>query len=208
MKRVLNIAVIGMAAALLAACTPSDIKASQSMEIPEGAILETGTRETWTMPESSQYTIPAEAETGEKGGPGAMATTAVDYSYYPSDKQPVIADGETAITQVIIYKAVLGGVDQDFDSVEECNAESLIDAMVRNGAIKEGAEVKDFEVTDRIGTLELSELKGVFYKATEEEVVASVVNTFIDNLDLDALHLIVGDKDYGEMGFTSEFDAI
>ena len=42
----------------------------------------------------------------------------------------------------------------------------------------------------------------------EEEVVASVVNTFIDNLDLDALHLIVGDKDYGEMGFTSEFDAI
>ena len=63
MKRVFNIAVIGMAAALLAACTPSDIKASQSMEIPEGAILETGTRETWTMPESSQYTIPAEAET-------------------------------------------------------------------------------------------------------------------------------------------------
>jgi len=207
-RKILYIAVIGMAAAVLAACTPSDIKASQSMEIPEGAILETGTRETWTMPESSQYTIPAEAETGEKGGPGAMATTAVDYSYYPSDKQPVIADGETAITQVIIYKAVLGGIDQDFDAVEECNAESLIDAMIRSGALKEGAEVLSFEVTDRVGTLELSEMNGVFYKATEEEVVASVVNTFIDNLDLDALHLIVGDKDYGEMGFTSEFDAI
>lgn len=208
MRKILHVAVIGMAAAVLAACTPSDIKASQSMEIPEGAILETGTRETWTMPESSQYTIPAEAETGEKGGPGAMATTAVDYSYYPSDKQPVIADGETAITQVIIYKAVLGGIDQDFDAVEECNAESLIDAMIRSGALKEGAEVLSFEVTDRVGTLELSEMNGVFYKATEEEVVASVVNTFIDNLDLDALHLIVGDKDYGEMGFTSEFDAI
>ncbi len=208
MRKILHITVIGMVAAVLAACTPSDIKASQSMEIPEGAILETGTRETWTMPESSQYTIPAEAETGEKGGPGAMATTAVDYSYYPSDKQPVIADGETAITQVIIYKAVLGGIDQDFDAVEECNAESLIDAMIRSGALKEGAEVLSFEVTDRVGTLELSEMNGVFYKATEEEVVASVVNTFIDNLDLDALHLIVGDKDYGEMGFTSEFDAI
>ncbi|MBR2532932.1 MAG: hypothetical protein IKE56_09835 [Lachnospiraceae bacterium] len=206
MKRLFNIVLAGMAAMLLFGCTPSDIKASQSVEIPAGAILETGTRETWTMPETSQYTIPADAETGEKGGPGAMQTTEVDYSYYPSDKQPVVADDETATTQVIIYKAVLGGIDQDFDAVEECNAQSLIDAMIRNGAIKEGCEVISFDVENKAGKLELSSLKGVFYKATEDEVVASVVNTFIDNFDLDTLKLIVGDKDYGEMGFTSDYD--
>ena len=206
MKRLFNIVLAGMAAMLLFGCTPSDIKASQSVEIPAGAILETGTRETWTMPETSQYTIPADAETGEKGGPGAMQTTEVDYSYYPSDKQPVVADDETATTQVIIYKAVLGGIDQDFDAVEECNAQSLIDAMIRNGAIKEGCEVISFDVENKAGKLELSSLKGVFYKATEDEVVASVVNTFIDNFNLDTLKLIVGDKDYGEMGFTSDYD--
>ncbi len=206
MKRLFNIILAGMAATLLFGCTPSDIKASQSVEIPAGAILETGTRETWTMPETSKYTIPADAETGEKGGPGAMQTTEVDYSYYPSDKQPVIADDETATTQVIIYKAVLGGIDQDFDAVEECNAQSLIDAMIRNGAIKEGCEVISFDVENKTGKLELNSLKGVFYKATEDEVVVSVVNTFIDNFDLDTLKLIVGDKDYGEKGFTSDYD--
>ncbi len=36
--------------------------------------------------------------------------------------------------------------------------------------------------------------------------MASVVNTFIDKFDLDTLKLIVGDKDYGEMGFTSDYD--
>ena len=191
---------------LLFGCTPSDIKASQSVEIPAGAILETTTVPSWTMPETSKYTIPADAETGEKGGPGAMETTEVDYSYYPDDKQPVIADDETATTQVIIYKAVLGGIDQDFDAVEECDAPSLIEAMIRNGAIKDGCEVIFFEVNGRAGELELSSLKGVFYKATEEEVVASVVNTFIDNFDLDTLKLVVGDKDYGEMGFNSDYD--
>ena len=206
MKRLFNIVLAGMAAMLLFGCTPSDIKASQSMEIPAGAILETGTRETWTMPETSKYTIPADAETGEKGGPGAMETTEVDYSYYPDDTQPVIADDETATTQVIIYKAVLGGIDQDFDAVEECDAQSLIDAMIRNGAIKDGCEVIFFDAVDGAGELELSSLSGVYYKATEEEVVVSVVNTFIDNFDLDTLKLIVGDKDYGEMGFTSDYD--
>lgn len=206
MKKLLNIVFLGALSLLLFGCTPSDIKASQSIEIPEGAVIETGTQETWTMPESSKYVIPADAETGEKGGPGAMATTAVDYSYYPDSKQPVIADGETATTQVIIYKAVLGGVDQDFDAVEECTAETLIDAMIRNGAIKDSCKVVSFDVSGSAGVLELTSLKGVYYKATEEEVVASVVNTFIDNFNLDSLKLVVGEKDYGEMGFISDYD--
>ncbi len=206
MKNLLNIVLLGAAAMLLFGCSPSNIKASQSIEIPAGAVIETGTQETWTMPESSKYVIPENAETGEMGGPGAMDTTAVDYSFYPDSKQPVIADGETAITQVIIYKAVLGGVDQDFDAVEECNAESLIAAMIKNGAIKDNCEVVSFDVADGIGELKLSALNGVYYKATEEEVIASVVNTFIDNFSLKGLKLTVGDKDYGEMGFISDYD--
>lgn len=206
MKKLLNIVLLGALSMLLFGCTPSDIKASQSIEIPEGAVIQTSAQETWTMPESSKYVIPADAETGEKGGPGAMATTEVDYSYYPDSKQPVIADGETATTQVIIYKAVLGGVDQDFDAVEECTAETLIDAMIRNGAIKDSCKVVSFDVSGTTGVLELTSLKGVFYKATEEEVVASVVNTFIDNFNLDSLKLVVGEKDYGEMGFISDYD--
>ena len=81
---------------MLFGCSPSEIKASRRIEIPAGAVIETGTRETWTMPETSKYTIPADAETGEAGGPGAMATTASTIPFIRRASSPVIADGETA----------------------------------------------------------------------------------------------------------------
>ena len=65
MKKLINIVILGISAMMLFGCAPSEIKASQEVSIPAGAVIETGTRETWTMPETSKYTIPADAETGE-----------------------------------------------------------------------------------------------------------------------------------------------
>ncbi len=205
MKIFCYIALMGLAARTLFGCTPSTIEVQPSGEIPEGAVMESSTLPKMTLPETTKYTIPADAETGEHGGPGAMETTAEDFSYFPEDKRPENQEND-GTTLVIVYKVVDGGIDQDFDSVEVCDAQSLIDAMVRTGAIREGTKVESFEVKDGNAVLKLDQLTAMAYKADENAVAAAVVNTFIDNLDLNEVQLIIGDKDYGALGYSSEFD--
>ena len=204
MKALKYIAVLALSALTLYGCSPSTIEVETSQEIPEGAIMESSTLPKMTLPETTKYTIPADAETGEQGGPGAMATTQADYSYYPEDKRP--HEGDSEGTLVIVYKVVDGGIDQDFESVEVCDAQSLIDAMVRVGAIKEGTKVESFEVDGKSAVLKLDQVSAVAYKAKEEAVAAGIANTFIDNLDLEEVQLVIGDKDYGKLSFSSEYD--
>ncbi len=205
MKIIRYIAVIGMAALLLAGCRPSTIEVQPSGSIPEGAVMESTTLPKMTLPETTKYTIPADAETGEQGGPGAMQTSAADYSYFPEDKRPENQENDGS-TLVIIYKVVNGVIDQDFDSVEVCDAASLIQSMINCGAIREGTEVLSFDVTGKSGLLVLNELNAAAPNADEKMVAASVVNTFIDNLDLEEVQLVVGGEDYGKLGYSTEYD--
>ena len=103
MKKFLNILMLSAAALMLFGCTPSTIRESGAPEdFPDGVVIEKNTTAAMTLPETSKYTIPADAETGENGGPGAMETTAVDRSYYPEDKQHGESVEENG-TMIIVY---------------------------------------------------------------------------------------------------------
>ena len=209
MKRFLNKLVIGAAAISLFGCTPSSIQESNpdDMMMPDGVVIERNPTAAMTLPESSSYTIPDDAPTGENGGPGAMATTAVDYSYYPEDKRPSESAEEQG-TMIIIYIPGPKGITTSFDYVDTCDAESELQALKNNNAITESVELVSFEVNDaeRSAVLEISEAASVYAAASEEEVVAAVANTFIDNFSLDEIDMIVGGEDLGYMGFSQEFD--
>ena len=135
MKRFLNKLVIGAAAISLFGCTPSSIQESNpdDMMMPDGVVIERNPTAAMTLPESSSYTIPDDAPTGENGGPGAMATTAVDYSYYPEDKRPSESAEEQG-TMIIIYIPGPKGITTSFDYVDTCDAESVLQALKNNNA--------------------------------------------------------------------------
>ncbi len=207
MKKIANIVLMtAAAAALLAGCSPSTITNEETSFIPDGAVIASEAETTWTLPETKEYVIPENAPTGEAGGPGAMETTAVDYSSYPKDKQPVAAEpGDENKTLIILYRQTDLGLEQDFDAVDTCDAASLIEALAKNGAFKEGSKVTDFTVDDdKVGHLTLDKLD-IYGTRDEEVVVAGIANTFIDNLQLKALELKAGDKDYGVLEFNSEY---
>lgn len=211
MKKLANIILFGAAAALLAGCSPSNIANEETEFIPEDAVIATEAETTWTLPETKEYVIPDDAPTGENGGPGAMETTAVDYSMYPADKQPVAATPEEEnTTQIILYRQTDLGLSQDFDAVDVCDADSLIAALAKNGAFKDGTEVVDFTVEedgngDKHGTLKLNKLD-IYSSRNEDIVVAGIANTFIDNLWIKDIDIIIGDKDYGVLEYTNEYD--
>lgn len=209
MKRFLNKLVIGTVAISLFGCTPSSIQESNpdDMMMPDGVVIERNPTAAMTLPESSSYTIPDDAPTGENGGPGAMSTTAVDYSYYPEDKRPSESAEEQG-TMIILYIPGPKGITTSFDYVDTCDAESVLQALKNNNAITESVELVSFEVNDaeRSAVLEISEAASVYAAASEEEVVTAVVNTFIDNFSLDEIDMIVSGEDLGYMGFSQEFD--
>lgn len=198
MKKLLNFVLLGTAAAIITGCTPSTIKNEETQFIPEGATISQETSESWTLPETSKYVIPENAETGEHGGPGAMETTAVDYSVYPEGKRPVAASPEEENkTLIIIYRQTDMGLQQDFDAVDECNADTLIESMTKNGAFKAGTKVTDFTVDgDNVGHITLDKLS-IYSTRDEETVLRGIANTFIDNLGLSSLQITVGGEDKG-----------
>ena len=206
LKKIVNIVLMAAAAAVLAGCSPSTITNEETSYIPDGAVIPSEAETTWTLPETKEYVIPENAPTGEAGGPGAMETTAVDYSMYPKDKQPVAAEpGDENKTLVILYRQTDLGLSQDFDSVDTCDADSLIEALSKNGAFKEGSKVTEFTVDDdKVGHLKLDKLD-IYSTRDEDVVVAGIANTFIDNLQLKALELTVGDKSYGTLEFNTEY---
>ena len=205
MKKAIRLLPAVLAAFALAACTPSNIQSEETLPsgVPEDVVrVSKGAEESKETMSSTQstYSIPADAPTGVDGGPGVMQTNAVnDKENYPADKQIV---GAQTGTSICLYEIGDNGLSQLFDTVETADAASIVAAMVENNILAEGTEVEDFSVADGVGTLKLNQLKAVYPDAKEEEAVAAVVNTFVENLNLSALDLIAGDKDYGAKAYT------
>lgn len=211
MKRFLNAVILGLTALTLFGCNPSSSQESSS-EIPsdeiEGLLIPRNTTAYMTLPETSKYVIPEGAETGENGGPGAMSTTAVDYSYYPDDKRPVESSEEQG-TMIILYVPGAKGLTTVFDYVDACDAESVLQALKDNNALTGDVDLVSFEISEdgRSAEIEITDSTAVYAAASEDMVVTAVANTYIDNFSLDEIKVIVGGADMGTRGFSQEYEA-
>ena len=218
----LRISMLLAAAALsLAACTPSNITAEESTSVPEGVMATEGETISLKDRPTVEYVIPEDAPTGVDGGPGVMETTAVDNSFYPDDKQSpqttAEAEGEEAV--VCLYGVNDTGVVQTMAEAAGMDADSLIAAMVEEGILAAGTEVSSFsqegagtEVSSfsqegNTAELALNQLEAVYQDASEEQILACVVNTMTENLGLESISVKAGDKDYGQQSYTDEYNA-
>lgn len=206
----LRISMLLTAAALsLAACTPSNITAEESTSVPEGVMATEGETISLKDRPTVEYVIPEDAPTGVDGGPGVMETTAVDNSFYPDDKQSpqttAEAEGEEAV--VCLYGVNDTGVVQTMAEAAGMDADSLIAAMVEEGILAEGTEVSSFSQEGNTAELALNQLEAVYQDASEEQILACVVNTMTENLGLESISVKAGDKDYGQQSYTDEYNA-
>ena len=206
----LRISMLLAAAALsLAACTPSNITAEESTSVPEGVMATEGETISLKDRPTVEYVIPEDAPTGVDGGPGVMETTAVDNSFYPDDKQSpqttAEAEGEEAV--VCLYGVNDTGVVQTMAEAAGMDADSLIAAMVEEGILAEGTEVSSFSQEGNTAELALNQLEAVYLDASEEQILACVVNTMTENLGLESISVKAGDKDYGQQSYTDEYNA-
>ena len=206
----LRISMLLAAAALsLAACTPSNITAEESTSVPEGVMATEGETISLKDRPTVEYVIPEDAPTGVDGGPGVMETTAVDSSFYPDDKQSpqttAEAEGEEAV--VCLYGVNDTGVVQTMAEAAGMDADSLIAAMVEEGILAAGTEVSSFSQEGNTAELALNQLEAVYQDASEEQILACVVNTMTENLGLESISVKAGDKDYGQQSYTDEYNA-
>ena len=206
----LRISMLLAAAALsLAACTPSNITAEESTSVPEGVMATEGETISLKDRPTVEYVIPEDAPTGVDGGPGVMETTAVDNSFYPDDKQSpqttAEAEGEEAV--VCLYGVNDTGVVQTMAEAAGMDADSLIAAMVEEGILAAGTEVSSFSQEGNTAELALNQLEAVYQDASEEQILACVVNTMTENLGLESISVKAGDKDYGQQSYSDEYNA-
>ena len=209
MKKLRISMLLAAAAFSLAACTHSYITAEESTSVPEGVMATEGETISLKDRPTVEYVIPEDAPTGVDGGPGVMETTAVDNSFYPDDKQSpqttAEAEGEEAV--VCLYGVNDTGVVQTMAEAAGMDADSLIAAMVEEGILAAGTEVSSFSQEGSTAELALNQLEAVYQDASEEQILACVVNTMTENLGLESISVKAGDKDYGQQSYTDEYNA-
>ena len=188
----------------LTACKQSELKSSEGG--PSMAVEETKEKLHYIVPQTTPA-MPEELRTKEGIGPDwVQIDPEKEYELYPDDKKPTPKEEQEQGTLVCVYMIQDGLVNQTFDIVEEVNAETLTDCLIKNAVLKSDASVVSFENRNGAGTLELTALTSGYYKAREEVLLACIGNTFIENLELDTLELKVAGKTYGPMEFTYEYD--
>ena len=206
MKKIVSFTIAALTVLTLSACTPSDISSGESTQVPEG-VTETQTRETMSLKDrpTVEYSIPADAPTGENGGPGVMETTAVDDSYYPEDKRS--SGNESAETEIAcLYVPGEDGVVQSLTDVSSMDADGLIAGLVNEGAIGPGTEVEAFSQAGSTASLKLNQLTAAAPNISEDVLLACIVNTFTENLGVDSVTVTAGDKNYGTLSYTDEYN--
>ena len=210
-KAILGLIMIAGLMAALTACGGSKTEESTVAEGMEGAvvgdILSQTTQAEGLLETDSTYSIPADAPTGVNGGPGMMETQEATINpNYPEDKQ----QGEAAQegTMICLYAAANYGIYQLFDTVDVCDADSLIAAMINNDVVEADTEVEAFSNEGGDAVLKLNTLKAGYDSASEEQIVTCICNTFIENLGLNSIELEVGGESYGQRTFVDDYAAI
>ena len=121
---------------------------------------------------------------------GAAAQTAPDGVVEDAEPAQIITvyhsnDDATGAVQT------LDGLDGD-----AITAEGLVDKLIEYGVLDEGTEVVDFTISDKVGTLDLSQVPSSLGTSGELIMLTCIGNTFVENFELDSLKLLVNGDNY------------
>ena len=207
MKKVRRAALLAItAAALLAACSGA---ADRKVDSGEIVVPEMSSED--LLVSSLEFLLQDETEEAEESGdnpeaglnePHASDETAEGKEEDRDD----LTEPERISTadEAVIYYGNAGSYDlnQEIIQVEEKTAEELLDALARHNIVSLDTKVLSFEEKEDEGAkvlhLELSKAAGEYLKTMSREaeciIIASVVNTFLENYDADRVYIAVDGK--------------
>lgn len=122
------------------------------------------------------------ASTMEQGTTGGASDKVPDPNVEPMD-----------LVSVYVNNAESTGLKKNMDAVESLDAQSLVDKLIEFDMLQEGTEVLKYEAKDGIGSLDLSQIPELDQESMSL-LLASIGNTFIENMELDELALTVKGK--------------
>lgn len=181
MKRI-TMCFIGVLMVLsLAACTPTPDKPTTETPTPEASPGKPTTKASSGMP-TTLGTEPA----------GSVSEAATGGA---SDKVPDPNAEPMEIISVYCANQDGTGLNQAMDAVAELTPQSLIDKLIEYGILEDGTKVLKFDSDNGVGTLDISKLSAS-KTMSENLILTSIGNTFIENFKLDKLKLLVNGKRY------------
>ena len=121
-----------------------------------------------------------------------------------SDKVPDPNVEPVDIVSIYSQNQEKTGLNKEMDSVEKLEAQALVDKLVEYGQLPEGTKAISFEMKEKVGTLDLSDLPQLDEKDMALTVI-SIGNTFIENFELDELKLKVGGTDFEDLTFDTGY---
>ena len=116
-----------------------------------------------------------------------------------ADKMKPVEDAEPAqIITVYHSNDDATGAVQTLDGLDgdAITAEGLVDKLIEYGVLDEGTEVDDFTISDKVGTLDLSQVPSSLGTSGELIMLTCIGNTFVENFELDSLKLLVNGDNY------------
>ena len=195
------------AAVLLAACSGA---ASEKVDSGEIVVPEMSSEE--LLASSLEYLLQDETdETDETEETEAISGNNEDKTQeeVSDDKEeagkiPVAEERVPKENEAVIYYGNAGSYDlsRELVTVEEKTAEELLDALARHNIVSLDTKVLSFEEKEDDGVkvlyLELSKAAGEYLKTMSREaeciILASVVDTFLENFGADKVYIAVDGK--------------
>lgn len=201
MKKVRRAALFAVtAAALLAACS-----GVAGGEVDSGEIVAPEMSSEELLVSSLEFLLQDETEEPESIS-GNDGDKPQEVEEVPEDKEeagniPEVEEHIPEKSEAVIYYGNAGSYDlnQEFITVEEKTAEELLDALARHNIVSLDTKVLSFEEKEDAGAkvlyLDLSKAAGEYLKTMSREaeciILASVVNTFLENYDADRVYIAV-----------------
>lgn len=207
MKKVRRAALFAVAAAaLLAACS-----GAAGGEVDSGEIVVPEMSSEELLVSSLEYLLQdgtdeteASESVSENDGDKPQEAEEVPDDKEEAGKIPAVEEHVPERNEAVIYYGNAGSYDlnQEFITVEEKTAEELLDALAKHNIVSLDTKVLSFEEKEDDGVkvlhLDLSRAAGEYLKTMSREaeciIIASVVNTFLENFDADKVYIAVDGK--------------
>lgn len=192
------------AAVLLAACSGA---ASEKVDSGEIVVPEMSSEE--LLASSLEYLLQDETDETEEteaisGNNEDKTQEEVSDDKEEAGKIPVAEERVPKENEAVIYYGNAGSYDlsRELVTVEEKTAEELLDALARHNIVSLDTKVLSFEEKEDDGVkvlyLELSKAAGEYLKTMSREaeciILASVVDTFLENFGADKVYIAVDGK--------------
>ena len=155
-----------------------------------------------TKKDDSKYRVSRE----ETDGPAKHMDSSVKASTRETPENKAPDPNAADLSIVSVYMPVSDsevGLTMSMDGIASLEPQNIIDKLIEYKVLPEGTKVNAFDLGNGKATLDISEID-----TSDKRVVTSVANTFIENMELDSITILINgaeNADTKDLTFNSDY---